>query len=91
MLPGSLAAFAAFERDFPECSFRVPNLGTWLATVVIAQKNGESGCFISSGRWSENRSIKLKADIHSGIGPDRNKIETAHGLSVSIFCSNLNL
>ena len=26
-----------------------------------------------------------------GIGPDRNKIETAHGLSVPIFCSSLNL
>ena len=26
-----------------------------------------------------------------GIGPDRNKTEPAHGLSVPIFCSNLNL
>ncbi len=26
-----------------------------------------------------------------GIGPDRNKIEPAHGLSVPIFCSSLNL
>ncbi len=26
-----------------------------------------------------------------GIGPDRNKIETAHGLSVPIFCSSFNL
>ena len=43
----------------------------------------------------------LKADFHSrptstqenkhGIGPNRNKIEPAHGLSVPIFCSSLNL
>ncbi len=26
-----------------------------------------------------------------GIGPDRNKVETAHGLSVPIFCSSVNL
>ncbi len=26
-----------------------------------------------------------------GIGPDRNKIEHAHGLSVPTFCSSLNL
>ncbi len=26
-----------------------------------------------------------------GIGPDRNKIEPAHGLSVTTFCSSLNM
>ena len=30
-------------------------------------------------------------DNKHGIGPDRNTIEPAHGLSVPIFCSSLNL
>ena len=37
----------------------------------------------------------LKADFHSGnkhrIGPNQNKIEPAHELSLPIFCSSLNL
>ena len=37
----------------------------------------------------------VKVDFYSenkhGIGPDGNKIEPAHGLSVPIFCSSLNL
>ena len=36
------------------------------------------------------RPISTQENKH-GIGPDRNKIEPAHGLSVPIFCSSLNL
>ncbi len=36
------------------------------------------------------RPISTQENKH-GIGPDRNKIKPAHGLSVPIFCSSLNL
>ena len=36
------------------------------------------------------RPVSTQENKH-GIGPDRKKIETAHGLSVPIFCSSLNL
>ena len=36
------------------------------------------------------RPISTQENKH-GIGPDRNKIEPVHGLSVAIFSSSLNL
>ena len=40
--------------------------------------------------YTELRPISTQENKH-GIRPDRNKIEPAHGLSVPVFCSSLNL
>ena len=58
MLPGSLAAFAAFERNFPISFFPSAAFGYQICELgrrwwLIGRKNGESGCFISRGRCSE--------------------------------------
>ena len=46
-------------------------------------------CFISLYLFTL-RPISTQENKH-GIGPDRTKIELAHGFSVPIFCSSLNL
>ena len=41
-------------------------------------------------KYVELRLVSTQENKH-GIGPDRNKIEPAHGRSLPIFCSSLNL